>query len=426
MPATTTSCAPSSSPSASPSNDRAVAVTGIGMLTPAGADTDTTWATMGHGRGLARRLDPLAGLPVEFGCAVSGFDPVAELGHRRARRLDRFTHLALAAARRAVADAVLDTDAWNSPRVGVILGVGSNSLSGYVREFTLLGQQDPDRVSPLALPRSIPNMAAAEVAIDLSVGGPSFTVASACASGATAIGIAQDLVTAGTCDIVLAGGAESGLAPMTATCFARMRALSRRPGDPSTASRPFDTDRDGFVLSEGAAVLVLEHPRHARRRGAPTRALLQGHASTSDAHHFVAPHPDGAGAEAAVRAALAASGHRPRDIGHINAHGTSTRAGDTAEALALLRVFGTDPPPVTAPKSVLGHALGASGAIEAALTVLTLQHQLIPPTANLTRQDPELSLNIVTDKAEPAPMTSAITNAFGFGGHNTVLVFSTP
>ncbi|GAA3386891.1 beta-ketoacyl-[acyl-carrier-protein] synthase family protein [Streptomyces roseoviridis] len=417
---------PSASPPAPSLSDRTVAVTGIGMLTPAGSTTDTTWATVCEGQGLARRHGSLAGLPVDFACAVTDFDPAAELGHRLARRLDRFTCFALAAARRAVTDAGLDHTTWNSPRVGVVMGVGSNSLSGYVREFSRLGQGHHADVSPLALPRSIPNMAAAETAIDLKAGGPNFTVASACASGSAAIGLASDLLTAGTCDIVLAGGAESGLAPMTAACFARMQALSRHHADPSAASRPFDADRDGFVLSEGAAVLVLEHPRHARRRGASTRALLRGHASTSDAYHPVAPRPDGAGAEAAIRAALTASGQSPGDIHHINAHGTATAVGDAAEGLALLRVFGHDQPPLTATKSVLGHSLGAAGAIEAALTVLSLHHQLVPPTANLSRQDPALPLNIVTGRPQPTPMTTAITNSFGFGGHNTVLVFGTP
>ncbi|KPI13650.1 Beta-ketoacyl-acyl-carrier-protein synthase II [Actinobacteria bacterium OV450] len=406
--------------------NRTVAVTGIGMLTAAGPTTDSTWAALCRGRGLARRLNNLAGLPVEFGCAVPNFDAATELGHRLARRLDRFTQFAMIAARQAVTDADLDTCVWNSARVGVVLGVGSNSLSGYVREFTLLGQGHPSHVSPLALPRSVPNMAAAEVAIDLGATGPNFTIASACASGATAIGVAADLISSGTCDIVLAGGAECGLAPMTVSCFARMHALSRRSGDPATASRPFDTNRDGFVLSEGAAVLVLEHPRHALRRRASPRALLRGHASTSDAHHPVAPDPYAAGAEAAIRTALSNAGCTSRDIDHVNTHGTSTRLGDAAEALAMLRVFGENQPLATAPKSVLGHALGAAGAIEAALSVLALHHQLIPPTANLSYQDPSLPLNIVSGRPLATPLAMVVTNSFGFGGHNSVLVFSTP
>lgn len=400
------------------------AVTGIGMITPAGTDTDTTWKTLCAGESLAQRDPGLAGLPVDISCRVEDFDPSALLGRALARRTDRFSHLALAAARQAVADAGLDPAAWNSSRIGVILGVGGNSLDTYVREFTFLGQGRPSLISPMGLPRSLPNMVAAEIAMDLQVHGPNFTVASACASGATAIGVARDLIAAGACDVVLAGGSESGRARMAATSFSQMQALSRR-AEPRTASRPFDAERDGFVLSEGAAVLVLERPAHAAARGAQTRALLRGYAATTDAYHPVAPHPEGAGAEHALRAALAGAGCAVGDIGHVNAHGTSTPAGDAAEAKALLRVFGGAPPPVTAPKSVLGHSLGAAGAIEAALTVLTLERQLIPPTANLTRQDPGLELDIPS-RPRPAALTAAVSDSFGFGGQNTVLLFTTP
>lgn len=399
------------------------AVTGIGMITPAGHHTSTTWTTMCAGKSLARSDPGLAGLPVDISCRVD-FDPVAVHGRRLARRLDRFSQLALVAAREAVTDAKIDPATWDADRIGVILGVGSNSLETYVREFSLLGQDQPALVSPLALPRSVPSMAAAEIAIDLGLRGPNFTVASACASGATALGVARDLIASGTCDIVLAGGCESARSRMTATCFTQMRALSRR--GPEVASRPFDTDRDGFVLSEGAAVLVLEHPDHALARGAHTRARLRGYGATSDAHHPVAPHPEGRGAERALRAALADAGCAPSDVDHVNAHGTSTPAGDSAEARALLRVFGGTPPPVTAPKSVLGHSLGASGAIEAALTVLTLEEQLIPPTANLSRQEAGLELDVVTGVPRPARLSTAVSNSFGFGGQNAALLFTTP
>ncbi|MER5930879.1 beta-ketoacyl-[acyl-carrier-protein] synthase family protein [Streptomyces sp. NPDC002054] len=402
-----------------------VAVTGIGMITPAGHDPEETWAGVCDGRGLAGTDPALAGLPVDISCRITGFDPDAVLGRRLARRVDPFIQYALHAARQAVTDAKLDPATWDAGRVGVILGVGSNSLDRYVREFTLIGEGRARRVSPLALPRSVPNMAAAEVALDLGARGPGFTVSSACASGGTALGVAADLIAAGRCDIVLAGGSESGCTPGTATCFQQMHALSRRTGAPAAASRPFDADRDGFVLSEGAAVLVLERPAHALARGAHTRAVLRGHATTGDAHHPVAPHPEGAGAEAAMRAALAHAGLGPGDIDQVNAHGTSTPAGDAAEALALLRLFGRTPPPVTAPKGVLGHSLGAAGAVEAALTVLSLERRQIPPTANLGRQDPGRELDVVTGRPRPAAMSAALSNSFGFGGQNTVLVFTT-
>ncbi|TDC64009.1 beta-ketoacyl-[acyl-carrier-protein] synthase family protein [Streptomyces hainanensis] len=404
----------------------AAAVTGLGMITPGGPTAEATWATLCAGRGLARTDPELAGLPVDFSCRVDGFDPDFVHGRRLARRLDRFAQLGLAAARQAVADAKLDPDTWAAARVGVVIGAGSNSLETYPREFARLDQGHPTRVSPTALTRSVPNMAASEVATGLGAHGPSFTVASACASGATALGLARALLAAGTCDVVLAGGAESGRSRMTATCFAQLQALSRRTDAPAAASRPFDEEHDGFVLSEGAAVLVLERQDHARRRGAHVRALLLGHAATSDAHHPVAPHPEGEGAERAIRTALADAGREPADVDLVSAHGTSTPPGDRAEALALRRVFGGGGPPVTAPKSVLGHALGAAGAIEAGLAVLAIEQRCVLPTANLGRQEPGLELDIATGRPRPAEVNIAMTNSFGFGGHNSVLVLSRP
>ncbi|HBF79878.1 MAG TPA: 3-oxoacyl-ACP synthase [Streptomyces sp.] len=407
------------------SDVREAAVTGIGLLTPGGVTADATWTALCRGRGLARTDPALAGLPVDISCRIEDLDAEAALGRRLARRLDRSTHLALLAARQAVADAKLDPAVWRAPRVGVVLGCGGNSLATYQREFDLLGRGQHHLVSPTALTRSVPSMIAAEVALDLTAQGPNFTVASACSSGATALAVARQLIVAGACDIVLAGAGESGRDRMGATCFTQLKALSGRTADPERASRPFDAARDGFVLSEGAAVLVLEHPDHARRRGAHVRALLRGAASTCDAHHPVAPHPEGAGAEQAMRDALADAGCAPRDIGHVNAHGTSTPAGDTAEARALLRLFDGSPPPVTAPKGSLGHALGASAAVEAALTVLTLERRTVPPTANLVAQTPGQELDVVTSPRPAAP-AAALTNSFGFGGQNTVLVLTTP
>lgn len=402
-----------------------IAVTGLGVLSPAGLTPDANWAELCRGRSLASYDAELAGLPVDFSCRVTGFDARAELGERWARRTDRFSQFALVAARRAVADAGLDPGAWQGERVGVVLGVGSNSLSTYPAEFRELSDGRPDRVSPLALPRSVPNMAAGEVALDLGARGPGFTTASACASGATAIGVARDLLRCGTCDVVLAGGSESACCRMSATCFARLRALSRRRAEPGLACRPFDAERDGFVLGEGAAVLVMERYTTARARGARVRALLRGYGATSDAHHPIAPLPDGSGAARAIRLALEDAGYAPRDIAQVNAHGTSTRLNDAAEAAALSQVFGPAPPPVTAPKGVVGHALGAAGAIEAAFTILSLQHQTIPPTANFGCQDGDHKLDVVAGAPRHVPMSAAITCSFGFGGHNAVLVFST-
>ncbi|MEU3839068.1 beta-ketoacyl-[acyl-carrier-protein] synthase family protein [Streptomyces sp. NPDC028635] len=401
-----------------------VAVTGIGLVTPAGHTPQENWDALCRGRSLARSDPELAGLPVDFSCAVTGFDAAAELGRPLARRVDRFIQFALVAARRAVTDAGLGPGPLGE-RVGVVLGVGSNCLSTYVTEFGHLGAGRPERVSPLALPRSVPSMAAGEVAVDLGAQGPNFTTASACASGATALGVARDLLRSGTCDVVLAGGSESGRSRMAVTCFSRMRALSRRRDAPELASRPFDARRDGLVLGEGAAVLVLERTADARARRARVLALLRGYGAGSDAHHPVAPHPRGEGAARAIRAALRDADCAPRDIAHVNAHGTSTPLSDAAEAAALTRVFGSHAPAVTASKGVVGHALGAAGAIQAAYTVLALRRGLVPPVANFEGQDGDHKVDIVAGRPRPAAGGAAVSCSFGFGGQNAVLVFST-
>lgn len=400
-------------------------MTGLGLVTPAGDSPRTAWATLCAGRSLAARDPALTGLPVDFSCQVSGFDAQAELGVRMSRRMDRFAHLGLAAARRAVQDAGLAPGDWPAERVGVVLGVSSNSLQTYEQEFARLGEGRLRAVSPLALPRSIPSLLAGEVAIDLGARGPNFVTTSACASGMTAIGVARDLVRAGTCDIVLTGGSESPRAPMNAACFTQMKALSRERARPELASRPFDVDRDGLVLGEGAAVLVLEAAGHARARGARVRAFVRGYGASADAHHPIAPHPQGRGAEQALRSALVDGGCSPADVDHVSAHGTGTPLGDAVEADVLRRVFGT-PPVVTAYKSILGHAMGAAGAIATAFTLLAMEHQAVPPTANLTRQDAGRELDIPTGRPREVSVTTAVVNAFGFGGQNAVVLLSVP
>ncbi|MFE0581399.1 beta-ketoacyl-[acyl-carrier-protein] synthase family protein [Streptomyces sp. NPDC058874] len=404
----------------------AIAVTGIGLVTPAGLTVQDNWSALCQGRSLATRDPRLSGLPSDFSCQVPAFDAAAMFGRSRARRLDRFGHFALIAARAAVMDSQLDSRTWNGERVGVVLGTASNSMQNYNGEFSQLLDGHPARVSPLALPRSLPDTASGEVALDLGAKGPSFATAAACASGAVALSTARDLLRAGACDIVLAGGSESPLAPMTVACFAQMGAISRRRDQPHLACRPFDADRDGLVLGEGAAVLVLERHITAKARCAPIKALLRGCGTTTDAHHPVAPHPTGDGAARALRIALQDSGCSPRDIGHINAHGTSTRHNDGAEAAAFTDIFGSNLPPVTAPKSIIGHAIGAAGAIEAAYTVLALQHQQVPPTANFEVQDGPHKLDIVTGTPRPVAANTAITCSFGFGGRNSVLLLTTP
>ncbi len=331
--------------------------------------------------------------------------------------------MAVIAAREAVADAGLDPARWDGTRVAVVLGVSSNSVAGYPVEYARLAAGRADQVSPLMLPRSVPNMVAGEVSLDLGARGPSFITSTACASGTTALGVARDLLRSGACDIVISGGSDAQCTPMSATTFTRLGALSRRRHDPAGASRPFDADRDGFVLGEGAGILVLERAEHARARGARVLAHLSGHGGSCDAHHYAAPAPDGEGLGRAIRAALTDAGLAPSDIGHVNAHGTSTALNDSAEAAALHGVFHR-PPPVTANKSVIGHSIGAAGAIEAALTVLTLHHQLIPPTANLDRMDDAIDLDVVTKVPRPAALGAAISVSSGFGGQNAVVVLT--
>ncbi|MBO1420027.1 beta-ketoacyl synthase, partial [Streptomyces sp. FH025] len=378
----------------------AVAVTGLGLVTPAGTGAEDVWRHFLGGGPTARPDPELAGLAVDFSCRVDGFNPPALLGGRLARRLDRFSQLAVVAARQAVADAGLDPGEWDGERVGVVLGVSASSVQTHAVEYGRLAEGLADRVSPLMVPRSIPNMAAGEVGLDLGARGPGLVVSTACASGTSALALGCDLIRSGTCDLVLAGGTDSARTPMTAVAFDRLGALSRRRHDPAGASRPFDADRDGFVLGEGSGVLVLERPGHARARGAHPRGYLAGHGAASDAHHFTAPHPGGDGLARAVRAALVDAGLAPHEIGHINAHGTGTALNDPAEAAALRQVF-RRPPPVTANKSVIGHTMGAAGAIEAALTVLALQHRLVPPTANLDRLDDAIDLDVVTGAPRP-------------------------
>ncbi|MFI0155713.1 beta-ketoacyl-[acyl-carrier-protein] synthase family protein [Streptomyces lydicus] len=401
---------------------REVAVTGLGLVTPAGVGVAATWHGLLSGESPAARDPALDGLPVDFCCRVPGFDAAERLGRRLSWRLDRCAAMALVAAREAVADAGLGTDRWDPLRVGVVVGVGTASMERYEEEFAKLAGGRATEISPLAIPRSVPNMVAGEVGMDLRVRGPNLTVSTACASGATALGTARQLLLADACDVVVAGGSESLCSRIPAACFHQMGALSRRGDDPAGASRPFDADRDGFVLAEGAGMLVLERAEHARARGAQARSYLAGYGASCDAYHFTAPHPEGRGAAEALSAALDDAGLEPGDIGHVNAHGTSTVLNDRAEALALRQVF-RRPPPVTAVKGALGHAAGGAGAIEAACTVLTLQEQVVPPTANLRCLDPDIELDVVSKVPRPVRMAAAVSNAFGFGGQNAVLVF---
>ncbi|MEU5117042.1 beta-ketoacyl-[acyl-carrier-protein] synthase family protein [Streptomyces longwoodensis] len=400
-----------------------VAVTGVGLVTPAGIGATPTWKTVCAARATAATDQDLAGLPVTFSCRIPNLD-AATIPGQTPWRHDRYTRLALLAAREAVADANMDTSSWGDTRVAVILGSAAGGITTYEQQHAKLLTAGYGSISPLTLPAFLPNMAAGQLAIELNVRGPSLHTATACASGATAIMTASQLLRDDLCDIAIAGASDCMVTRMCTAAFAKMGALSRRNREPEAASRPFDTERDGFVLSEGAGVLVLERSADAAARRARPYAMLDGCAATSDAHAVTAPDPEGQGLHRAIQLALAEAGATAGDVDHVNAHGTGTLLNDRIEAGVLSRLFAETAPSVTSAKGTLGHTMGAAGAIEAALTVLTLGHGLAPPTANLTTVDPAArSLNLVLGAARPQRMGLALSASSGFGGHNAVLAF---
>ncbi|HEV7647097.1 MAG TPA: beta-ketoacyl-[acyl-carrier-protein] synthase family protein [Actinophytocola sp.] len=399
------------------------AVTGLGLVTPAGIGVAESWRTILAGRPAATRDSTLDGMPVDFTCRVPGFDADALLGRRTAWRLDRYVHLALVACREAITDAGLDPATWDGTRVGVVMGNALGGVATFTTQHETMLADGAAKVSSMLIPMMGVNMVAGYLAIDCGAQGPNLVTTTACASGTTAIGTARDLLRAGRCDIVLAGGAEAGLSRPILAGFARMGALSGRVDEPAAASRPFERDRDGFVAAEGAGVLVLERHEHAVARGARIRARVSGYGASADAHHATAPDPSGTGVESAIRSALADADLEPSDVDHVNAHGTSTQLNDAVEARVLARVF-PGLPAVTSVKGVTGHSLGAAGAIEAACTVLAIEDGEVPPTANLDTPDPELDIDVVRGGSRRLGVVAATSNSFGFGGQNAVLVLT--
>lgn len=415
-------------PGASGAGRDDIVVTGVGLVTPAGRGAAEAWAGVLAGAPAAGPDPELeaAGIPVTISCRVPAFDADAELGRGASRRLDRYVHLALLAGREAVESAGLklgdDADPELTGRVGIVLGCGIGGVLSWEEQHANFIQGR--RVSPLLIPRMLSNMAPGQLAIEFGTHGPNFAVNTACAAGATAVHVARDLLRSGTADIMLAGGVEAGITPLSAAAFAQMGALSRR--NDRTASRPFDAERDGFVLGEGSGVLVLERAADARTRGAVPLAVLAGAGSSADAHHQTAPPEDGAGAVLAMARALADAGLDAADVDHINAHGTSTPLNDRAEALAVRKLFGSaaDGVTVTSTKGVTGHLLGAAGGVEAAFAVLAIRDGIVPPTANLNRLDDAVDLDVVHGKPRPGRVRVALSNSFGFGGQNEALLFA--
>lgn len=402
--------------------ERRVVVTGMGAVTPLGADAEQTWQAMVAGRsgvGPIRSFDA-SPLPVRIAAEVRQFAAADHFDVRDARRVDRFAQLGIVAARQALAQSGLDVTR-RPDRVGVVFGSGLGGLSTLVDQVGVLADRGPTRVSPFLVPMMIPNMAAGQIAIESGATGPTSCPVTACAASATAIGEAVDLIRMGRADAVVAGGADATVAPLCIAAFAQMKALSSRNDDPESASRPFDADRDGFVLGEGGAALVLEEREHARARGATALAEVAGWGASCDAHHLTAPDPHGAGAAAAMQAALADARVSAGAVGYLNAHGTSTQLNDRTEAMAIRDVVGTGAA-VSSTKGVTGHLLGAAGAVEAIACVQVLASGLVPPTLNLERPDPDCGLDLVAGEAREQPVDVALSNSFGFGGHNVTLV----
>ncbi|NEE02084.1 beta-ketoacyl-[acyl-carrier-protein] synthase family protein [Phytoactinopolyspora halotolerans] len=411
-----------------------VVVTGLGASTPVGGDVASTWDSLLAGRSGARSLTEdwvtELDMPVRFG-APAAVDPAEVLPRVKARRLDRSAQFAVVAAQQAWADAGFEgkaSDAGLDPdRVAVVCASGIGGLHTLLGNYDLLVQQGHRKVSPLAIPMLMPNSPAANVSLELQARAGAHAPVSACSSSAEALAYGLDMIRSGRADIVVAGGSEAVIHPLPIAAFGNMMALSKRNDEPERASRPFDRDRDGFVLGEGGALFVLESAEHAAARGARVYAELAGAGMSADAHHIAQSEPGGQGIIAATRKALTDADLGVEDVGHVNCHATSTPVGDAAESVALRKVFGDAVAniPVTAPKSMIGHLLGGAGAVEAMTTVLSLHHGLVPPTINVDNLDEEIELDVVRDAPRKLDddRPAALNNAFGFGGHNVVLAF---
>jgi 3-oxoacyl-[acyl-carrier-protein] synthase II len=408
-------------------SSRRVVVTGIGIVSPLGLTAPATWEGLEAGRsgvGKISQFDP-SEFPVRIAAEVAGFDAEATFGRRKARHLDRVSQLALVAAKEAVDQSGIDI-AGGGDRAGVVWGTGIGGIRALEEGLDVLNTRGVDWVNPYSLPMMIPNMTAGHIAMEWGIRGYSSCTVTACSASAQAVGEGLDLIRAGRVDSVVCGGSESAVTRVGIAAFAAMKALSTRNDEPEKASRPFDAGRDGFVLGEGAAALVLEEREAALERGAPILSELLGYGVSSDAYHMTQPHPEGDGAVRSMQAALRDAHIEAGAVGYINAHGTSTPPNDRIETVALKRVFGKKVPPVSSTKSMTGHTLGAAGALEAVICIQVINQQTLPPTINQEIPDPDCDLDYVPNEARPAPVEVALTNSFGFGGHNATLVFGKP
>ncbi len=402
-----------------------VVITGIGLVTPLAQGTEATWSAVIEGKsgiGPITHFDPETH-PVRIAGQVPSFDPSQDITPKTLKRMDLFIQYGLVAALAAVRDAGLEIPVQNPERVGVLVGVGLGGLKTIEEALEVLRTKGAKRLSPVMIPKLISNLAPGYISIALGTRGPNFSPSSACATGGHAIGEAFEMIKAGRCDVVVAGGAEATITPLGVSGFAAMRALSNRNDEPTRASRPFDRDRNGFVCSEGSGVVIMESLASAQKRGARIYAEVCGYGQSSDSHHITLPHPDGAGASLAMNNALASAGLHPDKIHYINAHGTSTPAGDIAESKAIENVFGRRKDLwVSSTKSMMGHMLGAAGAVEAALSALAVHRGVVPATINLENVDPECRLDYVPHQARDRAIDYALSNSFGFGGTNVSLI----
>ena len=404
-----------------------VVVTGIGLVTPVGLNSESTWNSLVEGRSGIDYISlfDAEGYESRIAGEVDNFDASAALGRKEAKRLDRFSQFACVAALEALEHANLNMEKEDADRVGVLIGSGVGGIITISDQHKILLKRGPKRVSPFLVPMMLGDMASGQVSMMIGAKGPNFSTVSACATGADSIAEALEMIRRGRADVVIAGGTEAAICEIGVAGFNSCMALSTRNEDPQGASRPFDSDRDGFVLGEGAGLLVLESLEHAEKRGANILAEMSGYGASSDAHHVTQPHPDGEGAARAMKWAIEDAGITPDKVDYINAHGTSTPLNDKYETIAMKRMYGDHAYnlAISSTKSMTGHLLGAAGAIEAAFTVLAIKNDIVPPTINIENPDPDCDLNYIPNTAKKQPVNVAMSNSLGFGGHNASLVF---
>ncbi|MDO9549032.1 MAG: beta-ketoacyl-ACP synthase II [Candidatus Marinimicrobia bacterium] len=405
--------------------EKRVVVTGVGVISPIGNDVPTFWSNLINGVSGVDIIKafPVDDLPVKIGAEIKNFDPTEWIDLKESKRMDPVTHFGIAAAEQAIRDAGLNDSALNPERVGVIVGSGIGGIQTLENQHSVLVNKSHRFVSPFFIPMMIPDIVPGHIAIRHGFMGPNYSVTSACATSSHTIGLAMRHILSGDADVMITGGSEASISPISLAGFTNMKALSRRNDEPQKASRPFDLNRDGFIIGEGAGIVILEELEHAIRRYAPIYAEITGYGFSGDAHHITAPHPEGKGQALAIQSAINMSGINPEDYGYINAHGTSTPLNDKYETIAIKSVFGQHAYDlsVSSTKSMTGHLLGAAGAIEFIALCLTLRDQIIPPTINYDDPDPDCDLNYTPNNAIEKSIHAGLSSNFGFGGHNAVV-----